>query len=199
MRAPALVLAALVVASVMLPPLGRHAPLDPDEPIAKDGSHAGGLARTIFDFEPVLGAFDEPKPPIDPDDPKAIREGFELDKDWTDRRRERIIEFLDAADAAFCDEAYRQRLITAIKAYYDARGRQKMGFSRRGPRAKIFIEAAWSTLLDQRIDAFVRRLVISGTVKPPDLPDRSYPEFAKVIGGLAVRGDGCGSSSAERK
>jgi hypothetical protein len=47
----------VLLAAAMAPQV--HRPLDPDEPIAADGSLAAGRARTIFDFEPVLGAFDE--------------------------------------------------------------------------------------------------------------------------------------------
>ncbi len=50
-------------------PRAKHRALDPDEPIAADGSMTAGRARTIYDTNPLLGAFGE-KPRPDPDDPK---------------------------------------------------------------------------------------------------------------------------------
>jgi hypothetical protein len=198
MRTLLLVLALLAVLGVTLSPFGRHVPLDPDEPIAKDHSLSAGRARTIFDFEPALGAFGEPKRP-DPDSLEAIQEMFDIEKDWTDRRRDLIAAFLYAPDGAFCEEDYRQSLIAALKGYYDARFRQKYSYSMRGPHGKEFIEAAWSTPLDRRIDDLARRLVTSAAIKPGDMPERSVPEFAKVVSSVAVTGDGCASLRAERR
>jgi hypothetical protein len=195
-RALLLVIALLIVLGATLSPFGRHVPLDPDEPIAQDHSLSAGRARTIFDFEPALGAFGEPKRP-DPDSPSEIQERFEIEQDWIRRRRDTIAAFLYALDGAFCEESYRQGLISALKGYYDARLRQKHGFSVRGPHAKAFIEAAWSTSLDRRIDSLARRLVISGTIKPRDMPAESVPEFANVVSGVTVTGDGCASFRAE--
>jgi hypothetical protein len=196
MRRVLLLIALLVAVGVLVAPLRRHLPLDPDEPLAQDGSLAAGRARTIVDVEPALGAFDEPKPPPDPDESGAIQETFEIQADWTGRRREEVVAFLAATDGAFCDERHRQDLITAMKGYYAVRARQRFSFSQRGPRAKSFIEAAWSTPVDRRIDRFARLLVISGTITSRDIREDAYPEFAKAVADIVVTGDGCASMRA---
>ena len=83
-----------------------------------------------------------------------------------------------------------------MKGYYDVRARQKFSFSQRGPRAKSFIEAAWSTPVDRRIDRFARLLVISATITSRDIREDAYPEFAKAVADIVVTGDGCASMRA---
>ena len=80
MRAPLYLLALTILLVVMLASRQTHRPLDPDEPIAADGSLAAGRALTIFDFEPVLGAFDPPYPLSDSDDPKNFEDASHLKK-----------------------------------------------------------------------------------------------------------------------
>lgn len=196
MRRVLLLIALLLAVAMSVAPLRRHLPLDPDEPLAQDGSLAAGRARTIFDFEPALGAFDEPQPPRDPDESSAIQETFEIQADWTGQQREKVVAFLAATDGAFCDEPHRQDVITAIKNYYAVRARQKFSFSQRGPRAKSFIEAAWSTPVDRQIDRFARLLMISGTITSLDIRKEAYPEFAKAVADIVVTGDGCASMRA---
>ena len=55
----ALVAAAFVY---LFAPGVTHRVLDPNDPIAADGSLIAGHARTIFDTEPALGAFRQPRP-----------------------------------------------------------------------------------------------------------------------------------------
>jgi hypothetical protein len=199
MRAPLYLLALTILLVVMLASRQTHRPLDPDEPIAADGSLAAGRALTIFDFEPVLGAFDPPYPLSDSDDPKNFEERIALEKTWTDRSREDIAKLLGPLDASSCEDANRKRLIAAVRTYYDARGRQKYSFSLRGPHAKAAIEREWSTPLDQRIDTFVREAVQSGFLYRRDVPERSFPEFTKVLAGRKKIGAACPPLKTERR
>ncbi len=50
---------AAIVCVVALVPRSAHRALDPGEPIAADGSMLAGKARTIYDTNPLLGAFGE--------------------------------------------------------------------------------------------------------------------------------------------
>lgn len=198
MRLLGLALALLVGLAAALVPRMHHVALDPDEPIAADHSLVAGRARTIFDFEPLLGAFDEPKPAPDLDDPAEFEARFELEKDWTDRSRENVAEFFGSADATLCQEGNRQRLIRSLGFYYDARFRQRASFGRRGPRAKAFIDQAWSSPLDQRIDVFARQLVMSGIIKARDLSGHTHVEFSMMARQLPVIADVCASLPARR-
>jgi len=66
-------------------PRAAHRALDPDEPIAANGSMIAGKARTIYDTEPLLGAFGQTRP--DPDDPQDFDERIKIEKWGTDRAR----------------------------------------------------------------------------------------------------------------
>ncbi len=182
----------LVLLAAAVAPYGRHLPLDPEEPAAADRSMTAGHARTIYDFEPVLGAFTEPKPSADPDDRRRLARM----KHWTDRSRESIVHVFVNGDWPRCDEADRRQLIAAVRTYYDARGRQKAAFALRGPRARALIADEWSTPLDQRIDDFVRLQAAAGVLSLRDLPARSYPEFAKVTADTKVTKKACDPTKA---
>jgi hypothetical protein len=199
MRASYLIVALPVVLFAALTSLQAHRPLDPDEPIAADGSLAAGRALTIFDFEPMLGAFDDPNAHEDFDDPKNFQERLEIEKNWTDHSREPIARLLGPLDASSCEDANRKRLIAAVRTYYDVRGRQKHSFALRGPQATAAIECEWSTPLDQRIDAFVREAVQSGFLHKRDVPERSFPEFANVLAGRQEIGAACPPLKTERR
>src|SRR5437867_265453 len=162
MRALRGTLALLVLIAILLIPDREHSPLDPDEPIAADGSSAAGLARTIFDFDPFLGAFGETQPPPDPDDPWEFRARFELESEWVERSRDAIFRMLGPIDWSLCDPARHGQLVGALRTYYGARGRQKASFTLRGPRATAFVEQMWSTPFDQQVDRFACQLVESG-------------------------------------
>jgi hypothetical protein len=73
MRAVRILLTAVLVTMIVLVPVGRQLPLDPDQPLAIDGSATAGRARTIFQFDPLLGAFDEPRQTDDPRYRETIR------------------------------------------------------------------------------------------------------------------------------
>jgi hypothetical protein len=108
MRTAGLILALLVLLAVALRPGGRHLPLDPDEPIAADGSSAAGQTRTIFDIEPLLGAFGEPKPPA-LDDPKELQTRADIEQGSVDHARDAIGPWLYRTD---CGCARRTRVWT---------------------------------------------------------------------------------------
>jgi hypothetical protein len=190
MRNAGLILALLILLAVALRPGGTHLPLDPDEPIAADGSLAAGQARTIFDTEPLLGAFGEPKRP-DPDDPKELQTRAKYEQDWVDSARNAIGPWLYRTDWRLCEEDARVDLIQAVRRYYDTRGQQKANFSRQGPGGKAFIEQAWSRPLDRDIDAMVRHLAATGFLDTRYVPAGDYPEFAKVIAHTELVGVEC--------
>jgi hypothetical protein len=180
MRTAGLILGLLVLLAITLRPGGTHLPLDRNEPIAADGSPAAGQARTIFEMEPLLGAFGEPPRP-DPNDPTELRARAANEQRSMDNARDAIGPWLYRTDWRVCEEAARIDLIEAVRRYYDTRGRQKASFALSGSGAKAFIERAWATPLDRDIDAMVRHFAASGFLDTNFLPGRSYPEFAKVI------------------
>ncbi len=59
LRAMLVAVLAAIVFEVAFAPRGAHRAHDPDEPIAADGSMLAGKARTIYDTNPLLGAFGE--------------------------------------------------------------------------------------------------------------------------------------------
>jgi hypothetical protein len=201
MRALRIILALSILATLVLALTQRSArrALDPDEPIAADGSLIAGRARTVFDFEPLLGALDDPNVRPDPDDPKDFEDRIAIEKDWTDRSREPIAKLVGPLDASSCEDANRKRLIEALHTYYDARGRQKNSFALRGPRAKAAIEREWSTPLDRKIDAFVRRAVLSGFLHKREVLAHYLPEFAKVVANTSEVGVACPPLKTERR
>lgn len=181
---------AAVAFMMLFAPGTRHRALDPDEPIAADGSLIAGRAHTVFDSEPALGAFSE-RARSDSDDPKDFQERLKDERWWTDHSRERIAQLLGRPDRSLCDNAKHKQLIAAVRSYYDARGRQKASFTLRGPRAKAAIEQEWSTPLDQRIDQFVRETILSGFLRKDEIPGSSYPEFAKLFADTEEVGAAC--------
>jgi hypothetical protein len=189
--APALALALVLI------PFERQLPLDPDQTLAADGSLSAGRARTIFQFDPLLGAFDEPRL-ADPDDPHDFEEYFALESDWVDRSRDAIVDLIEPVGPALCEPERRKRLIAAIRTYYDARSRQKASFRLRGPRASRFIEQAWSTTTDHQIDSFVRQLVTLGFLSTREISTGTYPDLLDVIAHVSVRATACPGASATK-
>src|SRR5258707_13431747 len=102
--APALGLAMVLI------PFERQIPLDPDQPLAADGSLVAGRARTIFQFDPLLGAFDEVRP-ADPDDPHDFEEYFAIESNWVDRSRDGIVDLIEPICPALFGLEKRERLI----------------------------------------------------------------------------------------
>jgi hypothetical protein len=178
---------AAVAFAIFFAPAGKHRPLNPDEPIAADGSIIAGRARTIFDTEP---AYREPARP-NPDDPIDFEQRLKDEKTWTDHSREPIAQLVGPLDRSTCENARHKRLIASARVYYDARGRQKRSFAMRGPRAKAAIEKEWSTPLDRRIDEFVRASLLSGFLRKDDFPAPMYPEFPKLFAHTDEAPDAC--------
>jgi hypothetical protein len=191
MRRAGLILALVAMLALALRPGGSRLPLDPDEPIAADGSGASGGARTIFDTEPLLGAFGEPPRPA-LDDPHELRTRLAIEQRSMDTARDAIGAWLyRRSDWRLCEEEPRVDLIEAVRRYYGMRGRQKAGFALSGPAGKAFIEQAWATPLDRDIDAMVRHLAASGFLDTYYVPARDYPEFAQVIARTTLIGVEC--------
>lgn len=156
-----------------------------------------GKARTIYDTNPLLGAFGEhPRP--DPDDPKEFGWLIENDRWFAGRDRDTIAKLIGPFDAARCADVARKELIAAVRTYYGTRGREKHSFSLRGPRAKAAIEQEWSTPVDQRIDEFVRRAVQSGFLHKNEIPANVYPDFARVFANTLEVGAACPPLKVER-
>ncbi len=190
-----LLVPALVLALAMLViPSERRAALDPDEPLAADGSLTAGRALTIFQFDPLLGAFDEPRPD-NPDDPRDFEEYFEIESHWVGESRDGIVDLIEPVGPALCVPEKHKRLIAAIVTYYDTRSRQKASFRIRGPRASQFIEQAWSTTTDRRIEAFVQQLVAKGFLQVWEMSPQTYPDLLDLVGHASVPATACASQA----
>jgi hypothetical protein len=194
----AIFLAPLVAIAFLLvvTPRAAQRPLDPDQPIAADGSMSAGRARTIYD-NPLLGAFGE-LPPPNPDDPDDFGERIKLEHPGGDLARDAMARAIGPIDGSLCESAAHQRLMTAVQHYYDARGRQKHSFSLRGPRANAAIEKEWSTPVDRRIDEFVRRALLSGLLHKNEVLAHYLPEFAKTFSRTEAIGVGCPPTKTEQ-
>jgi hypothetical protein len=179
-----------IVFEIAFLPREAHRALDPDEPIAADGSMIAGKARTIYDTNPLLGAFGE-QPRPDPDDPKDFERWIEIDRPMHNRARDQMAQVLGALDASRCEDAERLKLIDAVQLYYRTRGNAMHSFTLRGPHAKAAMEAEWSTLLDRRIDDFVRRALLSGVLHKNEVPANVYPEFDRVFADTKEIGSAC--------
>jgi hypothetical protein len=194
----ALLVAALaaIVFEVAFAPRAAQRPLDPDQPIAADGSMTAGRARTIYDTNPILQAAAEaPRP--DPDDPKDFQWLIENDRWNNDHVRDAMAQIIGPVDGSLCESAAHQRLMTAVHNYYDARGREKHSFSLRGPHAGAAMEKEWSTPADHRIDEFVRRAVLSGFLHKNEVLAHYLPEFAKTFADTEEAGAGCPPTKTE--
>lgn len=168
---------------------GRHRVLDPNDPIATDGSLIAGRAHTIFDSEPVLGAFEAPHP--NSDDPADFEPLIKHDRPWAESARALFKTLHGRLDWSLCTGSARQLLLLAVRNYYLTRGREKHTFSLRGPQATAAIEQEWSTPADREIDDYVRHAVQYGIVHKRDFPANYNPEFAKVFADTQEYGIGC--------
>jgi hypothetical protein len=166
-----------------------HRVLDPSDPIAADGSLIAGRAHTIFDTEPALGAFREPRP--NSDDPADFEPLIRIDMKAAESERALFKRLLGRLDWSLCTGSDRRWLLLAVRTYYATRGREKYIFSVRGPRAKAAIEREWSTPADQGIDDYVRHALQYGILHKSDVPRDSYAEFAKVFADTEALGTGC--------
>ena len=171
-------------------PGGTHRVLDPNDPIAADGSLIAGRAHTIFDTNPAYGAF---RPPVrsDSDDPADFEPAIKRDRGWAESDRALFKRLLGRLDWSLCKGSDHALLMMAVRNYYGTRGREKHNFSLRGPRASAAIEKEWSTPADRDIDNYVRHALQYGILHKSDVPRDSYAEFAKVFADAEPLGNGC--------
>lgn len=144
-------------------------PLDPNEPIAADGSMIAGRAHTIYDTAPALGAFRTP-PRSDSDDPADFEPLIKADRPTIESDRALFKRVLtEPLDASLCKAQAHQMLNLAVRAYYSERGREKRAYAVRGPRATAAIEREWSTPTDRDIDDYVRHAVQYGLLHKSEM------------------------------
>ena len=184
-------MAALIAAALIciFTPRIKHRLLDPNDPIAADGSLIAGRAHTIFDTA-AYGAL-KPQPRADSDDPADFEPIIKLDRGWAVTDRAEFKPLLGRLDASLCKGSDHQRLMRAVHNYYGTRGREKHNFSVRGPRATAAIEAEWSTPADREIDDYVRHALQYGLIHKADFPARTFPEFVKTFADAEEFGVGC--------
>lgn len=164
--------------------------LDPNDPIAADGSLTAGRAHTIFDTQAYGALKSEPR--ADSDDPADFEPVIKLDREWAEISRAQFKSLLHhRLDASLCGAATHQRLTWAVRHYYETRGREKHNFAVRGPRATAAIETEWSTPADREIDDYVRHVLQYGLLHKADFPAKTYPEFAKTFADTEEFGAGC--------
>jgi hypothetical protein len=179
---------AVVVSAIVLTRAGNR-PLDPDEPIAADGSMIAGRARTIYDTHPLLGGSGWTLQ--DSDDPANFGPRLDDERRMNEHDRMAMAAVIGPLDWSRCEDLPRRLLISATQAYYGERGRQIRSFSLRGPRAKAAVEAEWSKPLDREIDDFIRHAVQYGILHKSEMPANLYPEFARLFGDTRELGAGC--------
>jgi hypothetical protein len=167
-----------------------HRVLDPNDPIAADGSLIAGRAHTIFDTAPYGALTRQPR--ADSDDPADFEPLIKLDRGWAETSRGEFKSLLGhRLDASLCRDGIHQQLMWAVRDYYGTRGREKHNFSVRGPRATAAIELEWSTPADREIDDYVRHALQYGLIHKTDFPAKTYPEFAKTFADTEEFGVGC--------
>jgi hypothetical protein len=187
------VLAAIAFEFVFLP-REKYRALDPDEPIAADGSMTAGRSRTIHDTNPLYRAASQAR--ADSDDPADFATPLKNERAWAEGSRADIKLLIGRLDWSRCQDRPHRLLIDAVHDYYGTRGREKQSFALRGPRAKAAIDEVWSTPLDRQIDDFVRHAVQYGIVHKSEVPANIYPEFAKTFADTEELGAGCAPQKA---
>ena len=184
----------LVVAAVVFELVfARRAPyrvLDPDEPIAADGSMTAGRARTVYDTDPAYRAARQAAEG-DRDDPANFASLIKIESAWADRERAGMKGVMGPLDWSRCDDRARNALVLAVRSYFETRERELRSFASRGPQAKAAIEREWSTPADRAIDDYVRHAVQYGIVHKSEMPARQYPEFNRLFGDVEELGTGC--------
>jgi hypothetical protein len=185
------VLAAVALVVVFMPRSARRA-LDPNEPIAAYGSMTAGRAATIYDTNPLFGAFRQPLPGSD--EPQDIEDDIKHAVWTAEHDRAPMKGLLGPLNWSRCKTMAHLQLVSAVRMYYGTRGREISRFSVRGPRATAAIEQVWSTPADRQIDDFVRHALQYGILRKGDLPGHTYPEFAKVFAGVQELGAGCSTT-----
>ncbi len=112
-------LAAIAFEIVFLP-RDKHRALDPDEPIAADGSMIAGRARTIYDTNPILRAAGQ-EARLDPDDPASFEAAIKHDRPWAEGERAYVKALFGPLDWSRCKGPRRQMLINAVLLCHMAR------------------------------------------------------------------------------
>lgn len=158
----------LVLSALVFVGQSRRA-LDPRDPIAADGSLTAGRALTLADQEP-------PKAPVDLDDPLSFERVFS--RSSIGRSRDAVLEFIELSGSAICESHRRQQLIDAIRLYNADRKYLSTEFHFRGPRASKFIDQAWTSEKDLKIEGFTAQLVQQGYLRASEI---SPPSFFRDI------------------
>jgi hypothetical protein len=172
-------------------PIGGHQPLDPDEPLAADGSMADARARSSSSTACSAPSMNRSRRLI-----PTIRRIFAptstfKNHGWTIAGKQSVASFLPSPNSSV--RGQRTMLWSRPSIIITKDGApKKAGFVRRGPNASAFIEEVWATDLDREIDAFARNLLIAGYLPESDLRRRNYPELAKVVTGVKKAGAACG-------
>lgn len=161
--ASCLVLAALVVTGQ-----SRHVP-DPRDPIAADGSLTAGRALTLADQEP-------PQPAADLDDPSIFEKRFSNSS--VELSRDAVLKFAELPISTICEPDRRGQLISAIKTYKSDKNYLSTEFHFRGPRASKFIDQAFASEKDLKVEGYMTRLVQQGYLRASEI---SSPAFFRDI------------------
>jgi hypothetical protein len=183
-----LVVAAAALAVILTPRSARRV-LDPHDPIAADGSMIAGRAATIYDTNPLFGAFQRALPGSD--DPQDIEADLKHAQWTAEYDRKPIKSLLGPLRWSRCEKLAHAQLASAVQIYYGTRGREIGRFEVRGPHAKAAIDAVWSTPDDRQIDDFVRHALQYGISHKRDFPGNTYPEFVRIFADVQELGAGC--------
>jgi hypothetical protein len=170
---------------------GSNHPLDPDDPIAADGSMIAGRAHTLYDTEPALGAFRMP-PRSDSDNPADFAPLIKADRPTIEFDRALFKRVLtEPLDSSLCKEREHRMLLLAVRSYYGERGREKRTYTLRGPLATAAFEREWSTPADRDIDNYVGHAVQYGLLHKSEMSNDPYGEFAITFADTQEVGTGC--------
>src|SRR5260370_19746945 len=123
-RTVGMIAVAAVAFVYVFDPGGTHRVLDPNDPIAADGSLVAGRAHTIFDTNPAYGAF---RPPVrsDSDDPADFEPSIKRDRGCAESDRALFKTLLGRLDWSLCKGGDHALLIMAGRHYYGTRRRPK--------------------------------------------------------------------------
>jgi hypothetical protein len=169
---------------------GGNRPLDPHDPIAADGSMVAGRARTIYDTEPRVGAFKQPR--YNSDDPADFEPLLKADRPSIASDRALFLRLLTKPlDSSLCASGTHGMLLLAVRSYYGERGREKRDYGVRGPRATAAIEREWSTPADREIDNYVQHAVQYGLLHKSEMANDPFGEFARTFADTPELGTGC--------
>lgn len=171
---------AVVLAALSFSDEGKRI-LGPRDPIAADGSLQAGRALTLAELKPVPA-----RPMSDLDDPGQFEERFSNSS--IERVRNAILEF-EPPGPATCEPGRRAQIIAAIQNYNGARKYLSTEFHYRGPRASQFIDQAWTSQKDRKIEVFVRQLLERGYLRAREIAPRDhsflFDVFAQEFGANA--------------